>query len=91
MAIIVVDDDVADVEANTKFDQLILRHIDVLINHATLNFDGASRCDRALANSTSMPSPAVSRCAAMVGSTRPFLMGLQLRQRALLIDAHQAA
>src|SRR4051794_35195973 len=40
--IIVFDDDVTDVNANAKFDPLVLGHIGILLRHAALDFVGAS-------------------------------------------------
>ena len=40
--IVVVDDDVADVDADAKFDPLVLRHVGVLLGHAALDFDRAA-------------------------------------------------
>src|SRR6266536_2206414 len=40
--IIVCDDNIADVNADTKFDPLVLRHFDILYSHAVLNFDGTA-------------------------------------------------
>ena len=41
--IVVIDDDVADVNADPKFDPLGLRHGGILLDHAALDLDGASR------------------------------------------------
>src|ERR1700692_2806909 len=40
--IIVFDDDIADVNADAKFDPFYLRHIDILFGHVALNFKGAA-------------------------------------------------
>jgi len=40
--VIFIDDDVADVNAYTELDHLILRHGGVLLGHATLDFDCAA-------------------------------------------------
>jgi hypothetical protein len=46
--IVVVNDDVADVNADAEFDSLVLRDRSILLSHTTLDLDGASRCiDRA--------------------------------------------
>jgi hypothetical protein len=39
----VLDHYVADMDANTEFDALILRHRRVTLDHAVLNFNGAAR------------------------------------------------
>ncbi len=41
--IVVVDDDVADMDADAEFDPLILRHGGVLLGHAALDLDRAAR------------------------------------------------
>ena len=41
--IVVVDDDVADVNADAKFDPRVLRHVGVLLGHGALDFDRATR------------------------------------------------
>src|SRR5260221_4707921 len=40
--IIVCDDNITDVNADAKFDPLVLRHIVILFGHAALDFVGAS-------------------------------------------------
>jgi hypothetical protein len=40
--VIPVDDDVADVDANTKFDPLLRRHARIALGHATLDINGAT-------------------------------------------------
>src|SRR5580704_6708668 len=41
--IIVVKDDITDVDANSKFDPFVLRHVGILINHAALDIGCAPR------------------------------------------------
>src|SRR5436190_14335966 len=41
--IVIINDDVADVNADTKFDPAVLREAGVVRGHTTLNLDGASR------------------------------------------------
>ena len=79
--IVVVDDDVADVNADAKFDPGILRQTSAFCAAMPRWTSTAQRAaSTALANSTSMPSPVVltmrPRCAAMVGSTSAFLTAL---------------
>jgi hypothetical protein len=46
--VVVVDDDIANVNADPEFDTLVQRHPGFLLGHAGLNFDGAARgIDRA--------------------------------------------
>ena len=76
--VVVVDDDVADVDADAKFDP-----VDPAVHRRSARPCRAGLRPRsatastALANSTSMPSPVVltmrPRCEAIVGSTRAFL------------------
>ena len=40
--IIVCDDNITDVNADAKFDPLLLRHVGILLRHAALDFVGAS-------------------------------------------------
>jgi hypothetical protein len=40
--VVVIDDDVADMHADAKFNSLAFRHIDVAVFHAALNLDGAA-------------------------------------------------
>jgi hypothetical protein len=40
--IVLFDDDIADVNADAKFDPPDLRHVGISFGHAALNFDGAS-------------------------------------------------
>src|SRR5258706_4346962 len=42
--IVVVDDDVSQMDADAELDPLGLGYLRVLVSHAALNFDGASRC-----------------------------------------------
>jgi len=74
--IVVVDDDVADVNADAEFDSGVLRHIGILPGHAALELDRRARRIHRAGDSTSLPSPVVltirPRCVAMVGSTASF-------------------
>ena len=38
--IVVIDDDIADMDANTELNPFILWHKSILLNHAALDFDG---------------------------------------------------
>ena len=40
--VVVVADDVADIDADAKFDAPVRRHIGVALDHAALNVDGAA-------------------------------------------------
>ena len=39
--IIVIEDDITDMNANSKFDPFVLRHVSILISHAALDVGGA--------------------------------------------------
>jgi hypothetical protein len=93
--IVVVDDDVADVNADAEFDPEFLQYIGVLPGHATLNFDGASRC---INGTGKLDQHAVASClddaSAMFGDCgidERLSERLELRKRAFLIAAHQTA
>src|SRR6476660_8910939 len=40
--IVLFDNNITDVNADAKFDPLVLRHVDILFGHAALNFVGKS-------------------------------------------------
>src|SRR5204863_2066552 len=42
--VVVIDDDVADVNADPKFDPLVRRHRRILIGDAALDFNGTAYC-----------------------------------------------
>jgi hypothetical protein len=91
--IIVINDDVADVNADTEFDPAVRRHVGVVHGHTTLNLDGASRCihcasefdqhavARGLHDATSVLDD--------LGINNGFSERLQIAERALFIGAHQ--
>ncbi len=91
--IIVVDDDVADMNANAKFDPAVQGHVGILRSHIALNLDRASRCvhrtgefnqyaiPRCLDNSASMLDD--------LGIEKSLSESLQLAERALFIGAHE--
>jgi len=93
--IIFIDDDVADVDADAKFDLLALRCIDILFGHAALNFDGAAYgiYDAAELDESAVPG-ILDDAPAMIsdfGIKKPLSKSFQLRQRAFLVDPYQAA
>ena len=75
--IVVVDDDVSQMDADAELDPLGLGYLRVLVSHAALNFDGASRCIDGTGKFDEHTSPVVltmrPRCLAIVGSTSVFL------------------
>ena len=77
---VVIDDDVADVNADPKFDPLVLWHRRILVGHAALDFnctayriDGACELDQHAVAGCLDDRP---RWEAMAGSTRAFLTAL---------------
>ena len=93
--IVVVDDDIADVNADPKLDPEVLRHVGVSLAISRWISTAQRAASTALANSTSMPSPVVltirPRCAAIAGSTSVFRNDFSLRKRAFLVATHQPA
>ena len=93
--IVVVDDDVPDVDADPQFDPLILRHRRILLGHFTLDFNGTAH---RIHGTGKFDQHTVARGLddppAMLGNggvNESLPDRLQAGQRALLIDAHQAA
>ena len=93
--IVVVDDDVPDVDADPQFDPLILRHRGILLGHFTLDFNGTAH---RIHGTGKFDQHTVARGLddppAMLGNggvNESLPDRLQAGQRALLIDAHQAA
>src|SRR5262245_31612973 len=93
--IVVVDDDVSQMDADAELDPLGLRYLRVLVSHAALNFDGASRCidgtgkfdEHAIASGLDDAAAMFGDC----GVDKRFFESLQLRQRAFLVGTNQAA
>ena len=82
--------------ADAKFDPLILRHGGILFGHAALDFNRTSRtASTALANSTSIPSPgSLDDVAAMrrdCGVNKRFSDDFKPGKRAFFVGTHQAA
>ena len=91
--VVVIDDDVTDVDADTKLDPLIGRQTGIALGHATLHVDRAAhRIDytgefqqQAIAGSLDDP-------AAVFGDLRVNKLppvGLQTRQRGAVVAAHE--
>jgi hypothetical protein len=93
--IVVIDDDVADVNADAEFDPGILRYIGVLPGHAALDFDGATRCVHGAGEfDQHAVAGGLDDAATMPGDRRIeqcFPQCLQLGQRAFFVAAHQTA
>src|SRR5260370_6048718 len=91
--IAVVFDDVADMDAESKFDSLVNRHSGVSANHAVLDSDGAAHgCHRACKFDHHSVAGGLDDMAAMlldaaVGEVPA--MRLQLGKGAFLIGTHQ--
>ena len=94
--VVVFDDNVADIDADTQRDALVLRLSGVALGHAVLNFDGATHgVDGAGELDQDSVAGPLDDAAAVLGDLRvdqEFApMRLKPRQRAFLIGPHQAA
>ena len=93
--IIVFDDNITDVNADAKFDPLVLRHIGILFGHAALDFDGTSHgIDHAGELNESAVPGVLDDASAMIsdfGIEKRLSESFQLRQRAFFVDPYQAA
>src|SRR5258705_10716563 len=87
--IVVVDDDVSKMDADAELDPLGLGYLRVLVSHAALNFDGASRCiDGTGKFDQQTVAGGLDDAAAMFGDCgvdKRSSESLQLRQRAFLV------
>jgi hypothetical protein len=93
--IVVVDDDVADVDADTKFDSALLWHLGVMRRRVALDLDRASCC---VYRACELNQHAVARglddTASMLddfGINDSFSDCLQLAECALFVGAHKPA
>jgi len=93
--IIVCDDNIADVNADAKFDPLVLRHIGIAFRHAALDFVGASDgIDHAGELNESAVPGILDDASVMLsdfGIEKRLSERFQLRQRAFFVDPYQAA
>jgi len=90
--IIVCDDNITDVNADAKFDPLVLRHIGILFRHAALDFIGAAYgiYDAAELDESAVPG-ILDDTSAMLSDFRiekRFSKSFQLRQRAFFVDPY---
>ena len=90
--IIVCDDNITDVNADAKFDPLVLRHIGILLRHAALNFVGASDgIDHAGELNESAVPGILDDASVMLsdfGIEKRLSESFQLRQRAFFVDPY---
>jgi hypothetical protein len=93
--IVVIDDDVSQMDADAELDPLGLGYLRVLVSHAALKFDRASRCiDGTGEFDQHTVASGLDDAAAMFGDCgvdKRFSESLQLRQRAFLVGTNQAA
>ncbi len=83
----------SSVNADTKFDPVVLRHVGILCSHVALNLDRAScRVDRTGELDQYAVARGLDDTAAMLddlGIEKSFSECLQLRERALFVGAHE--
>jgi len=93
--VVPIDDDVADIYADTKFDPLLLRHFGIAFDHPVLNVDGTAH---GIDDTPELHQHAVAGClhdpSAMLlnfGIDEGSSVGFQLGQSALFVGAHETA
>ena len=90
--IIVCDDNITDVNADAKFDPLVLRHIGILFCHAALDVVGTSHgVDHAGELNESAVPGVLDDASAMIsdfGIEKRLSESFQLRQRAFFVDPY---
>ena len=93
--IIVCDDNITDVNADAKFDPLVLRHIGILFCHAALDFVGTSHGVDHAGELNESAVPGILDDASVMfsdfGIEKRLSESFQLRQRAFFVDPYQAA
>ena len=91
----VFDNNITDVNADAKFDPLVLRHIGILFGHAALDFVGTSHgVDHAGELNNSAVPGILDDTSVMLsdfGIEKRLSKSFQLRQRAFFVDPYQAA
>ena len=87
-----VDDDIAEIDADAKLDSLLLRHVSIAPHHAALNLDGTAY---RIHHTGELHKHAVSgrlhdpaTVLGDLGIEQRVAMGLELGKRALLVGAH---
>jgi len=93
--IVVFDDNIANVNADAKFDPFVLQDIGILFCHAALDFVGATYgiYDAPELNESSVPG-ILDDAPAMItdlGIKKLFSKSFELRQRAFFVDPYQSA
>ena len=93
--VVVVDDDVADMDADAEFDAFCLGDVDIAQAHRALHLDRAAhRVHRAAELDQHAVAGGFDDAAAIFGDLgidQRLAEGFQAGQRALLVDAHQPA
>ena len=90
--IVFFDDDITDVNADAKFDPLVLRHIDILFCHAALDFVGTSHGVDHAGELNESAVPGILDDASVMfsdfGIEKRLSESFQLRQRAFFVDPY---
>jgi hypothetical protein len=93
--VVAIENDVTDVNADAKFDPLVLRHGGILLGHSALDFNGTThRIDGAGKLDQHAVAGGFDDVAAMFGDggiDERLPERLELRQRAFFVAAHQTA
>jgi hypothetical protein len=93
--IVAFDDNIANVNADAKFDPFVLQDIGILLCHAALDFVGTSHgVDHAGELNESAVAGILDNAPAMItdfGIKKRLSKSFELRQRAFFVDPYQAA
>jgi hypothetical protein len=89
------NDDITDVNADTKFDPFVLRHIDILFGHAALDFVGTTQgVDYAGELDKSAVTRILDNASAIIGDfgiEKDLSQSLQLLHRPFFVGPYQTA
>jgi hypothetical protein len=91
--IITVKDNVADIDADAEFDTPVRRHLDVALDHTSLNIDGAAHgvddADEFHQHAVSGRLDDMTAVLCDLGIDQFLAMRLELAQGAFIVNAHQ--